>query len=743
MARKYNFLLGNGEKLTGAVPYIAGGGEKHPPYDLAEATVRFKTGAHEVSAQVRELPLEACPGGETVLSVAMHPRYVSKSDFPSRLFAVLGLHPVGSRVTKVKPDKWGIRKHPTTEVPTEEIFVAGSRSRILQLEKAVEGIEVDSGTAEHLQHIERIYFPKASEKVKNPPPKDKGWLEVVLHNSSKVDVLAAFSEYAKRHGADVDLERSREVGGLTFVPVSATRAVSERIARFSFLRVARSMPSLRPFRPMILRGAAAQKASLPAGGVLADGFRAVIFDGGLPQSARAPLSGWVRLVEPAGIGAAVSELEEHGLAVTSVFLFGPIIDASDMRRPICKTDHVRILDSAMLSSADPYYFDALHRILDYLDKHGHEYHFVNLSVGPDTPVDDDDVTLWTSALDERFASGEWLVSVAAGNDGEADATAGLHRIQPPGDGVNVMTVGAADTLGSAWRRAKYSCQGPGRCPGIVKPDGIIFGGTSEEPFLVLSPSLDVVGMQGTSFSSPFALRSAAAIKCQLGNALSALATRALLIQTATNSNGHSLAEVGWGKFEHDPELLITCEDHEAVVVYQGELPVGQQLRAPIPLPPHLEGKVEITATLVIATEIDPGHPSAYTRRGLTVAFRPHCDRHTTYPDGSRSTYPKTHSFFSASNMYGAPEYELRDDGHKWEPCHRGSVTMYAGSLKSPVFDIYNHNRFEGVPTIPPEAVKYALVVRVRAKKMGNLYGAIVRAYSQVLIPLRPKLRIRV
>jgi hypothetical protein len=294
-----------------------------------------------------------------------------------------------------------------------------------------------------------------------------------------------------------------------------------------------------------------------------------------------------------------------------------------------------------------------------------------------------------------------------------------------------------------WKRASYSCQGPGRCPGIVKPDGIAFGGSDKEAFRVLSPSLEIEGTQGTSFAAPFALRSGASIKAQLGNSLSALAIRALMIHTTTESNTHGVSQIGWGKFEDNPEQLITCEDNEALVIYQGELPLGQQLHAPIPLPPKLNGKVEISATLVISTEVDPSHPSAYTRSGLTVAFRPHADRYKFSDKGVKSVYPQTKSFFSAANMYGTPEFELRDDGHKWEPCHHGHLSMYPTSLKSPCFDIYNHRRYEGSPNSPSDTEKYALIITVKAKKMPNLYSAVVRAYSQVLIPIRPMLRIQV
>lgn len=153
--------------------------------------------------------------------------------------------------------------------------------------------------------------------------------------------------------------------------------------------------------------------------------------------------------------------------------------------------------------------------------------------------------------------------------------------------------------------------------------------------------------------------------------------------------------------------------------------------------------IKISATLLIATEVDPGHPSAYTRSGLTISFRPHSDKYTEYENGKTSSVPKTNTFFSATNMYGAAEYALREDGHKWEPVRHGSKQFRPNSLKQPCFDIYNDRRFEGVATTASTKTKYALVVTVSAKKMPDLYSGIVRAYSNILIPLRPKIRIQV
>lgn len=750
MARKHNFLLGNGEKLTGPVLVPSGGGEKNPPYTLTEVRRRLKERAHIAREQIEALPPSACPGGEVVLSLTMHPRYISKSDFPNTLLNSLGLRSVGNRTAKVKPEKWGIQKHPT-EALTEEIFVAGPRQRVLRLESFIETLTAGTAGVDDLLHIEDLSFPSAREKLRHLSEishKERQWLEVVLHNQGQVEVLEAFAAHARllNLNAEVDIARSRRVGVLTFVPVSATLEAAEPLAQFAFLRVARSMPTLRPFRPTFLRASAGPRAILPTDGPVTTSMRALIFDGGISATALASLKPWVNLIEANGVGPNLVELEQHGLAVTSAFLFGPINDPANLQRPICGVDHVRVLDEALLTSSDPYYFDALDRILTFLDAQGKNYSLINISVGPNLPTTDDDVTLWTAELDARFASGDWVATVAAGNDGDRDPVAGLNRIQPPADGVNVLAVGASDSYSSPWARAPYSCMGPGRNPGLVKPDGVAFGGCDQEPFPVLSSSLQVDNTQGTSFAAPFALRSAAAIKAQLGNALGSLAIRALLIHHADATNGVATSEVGWGRFEGDPEKLITCDDHEAIVIYQGDLPIGEHLRAPVPLPSEpLEGLIEIAATLLISTEVDPGYPSAYTRSGLTVSFRPHADKFSTYEDGKVSRHPKTIPVFSATNMYSAAEFTLREDGQKWEPCLKGQKSMRPSSLKLPCFDIYNHRREEGAATAvsADSNARYALIVTVRAKRVRDLYDKVVRAYANVLIPLRPTVRIQI
>ena len=743
MAREHNFLLGQGERLASEVPIRKAGGAKELPYDLGTAKSRIAQCLARVEAQIANLPDDACPRGEAVAIVTLHPRFLSKSDYPSELFTAVGLRAVGSRSRTVRPDRWGVEKH-GEEAVTEDIFVAGAKSAFHRWAASVQEWTGKTRGAADLSHIEDLAAFDAMSKLRGIPDGTEGvLLEVVLHNSGADDVVLDFIRYAQAHRAEPLIARRRDVQGLTFLPVRVDPRYAVDVARFSFVRVARGMPTLRPFRPNLLRGAAGFDVNLPTDAPVDAVNRAAIFDGGLPVSARAALAPWATLVEPAGLSLPVPAFEEHGLGVTTAFLFGPLQAGQAPSAPLCPVDHVRVLDDKTGSPSDPEYFDVLDRIVSHLDKNLGLYSFVNISLGPALAVDDDEVTLWTAALDKRFAHGRCVATVAAGNDGELDAATGLNRVQPPADGVNVLSVGAADRRGSVWQRAAYSCIGPGRCPGVVKPDGLAFGGSSHEPFGVLTPQLRGGAMEGTSFAAPFALRSAASIVAQLGTRLAPLAVRSLLVHRAQSEVGDDWKQVGWGRFESDPLQLVTCDDDEALVVFQGELPVGEHLRAPIPISNvHLLGDIMLSATLVIAPEVDPEHPGAYTRSGLEVAFRPHSGKYPKPRHGKRSLHAKTRSFFSATLLYGEPETVLREDGHKWEPCLHHEATLRATSLSEPCFDIYYHHRESGMKAADPRPIPYAFVVSVKAPKVPDLYDRVVRAYANVLVPLQPQTRIQ-
>lgn len=746
MPREHNFLLGKGERLTGEIKIKRSGGDKHPPYTLSQARDRMRACLHQVTTQIDQLPAEACPHDQVVAVMTIHPRYISKSDHPEVLLDAVGLRSVGSRSREVSPSEWGIKNPPESgKAVTEELFVAGTRRAFHTWENQISQWDEAYGPSAFLSQLESIYTQSPIEKLRGiPDDQDEILLEVALHNAGHRQIVVEFASYARSFNATVMLERSRVVGGLTFVPVRVRRTFLPELAKFTFLRVARGMPSIRPVPTALLRGQSTFPVTLPTGGPMDPSVRSVIFDGGLPDTV--DLTKWVRKIEPAGIGASVPDLLQHGLGVTSAFLFGPLAPGIVPTRPWCYVDHVRVLDSHTGAGGDMEYVDVLDRILAHLDANEGVYTFVNLSLGPSMPVDDDEVTAWTAALDERFSRQQVLTTVAAGNDGEADSASGLNRVQPPADGVNVLTVGSCDSMGPNWGRASYSCVGPGRSPGIVKPEGLAFGGADGDPFMVLQagvPATKARPINGTSFAAPLVLQAASSVRVQLGEEFSPLATKALLIHRAEACD-LDRKEVGWGRFEVDSLRLITCDDDEALVVYQGELPVGQHLRAPVPLPgTPLAGMIRISATLAISPEVDPEHPSTYTRSGLEVTFRPHSERFTNSPDGSPSLNPKTITFFSQKELYKDPEFLLRDDGHKWEPCLHHHRNFRAASLHEPVFDIYYHHREMGKKALDPQPIRYALVVSIKAPNVADLYNQVVRTYNQILIPMQPKIQVPV
>jgi hypothetical protein len=741
MAREQNFLLGQGERLTSDTLISRGGSPKNPPYDFATARRRASTSLGKTIRSLQSLPSDACPNDQAVAVITLHPRFLSKSDTPDDLLARVGLHTVGSRSRRVKPDAWGVEKH-GEDALTSELFVAGQRAAFADWQQALAHWTPDTLGADALAHLETIAAFEPNQKLKGEQPaaKTTSMMEIVLHNSGSEYIVSSFLKYAKDHGGEPIVDRRRDVHGLTFIPVRAPAAKLAELAAFSFVRVARSMPSLRPFRPGLVRRKRSFAVKLPVEAALDADTRAVIFDGGIPTSVRVPLSQWVNCIEPLGIRSPIPALEEHGLMVTSAFLFGPLRPGVNPPRPMCVVDHVRVLDDQTTGS-DLEYYDVLARITKHLDDHPNVYKFVNISLGPNMAFDDDEVTLWTSQLDGRFAHQHVLATVAAGNDGCKDAAARLNRIQPPADGVNVLSVGATDRTDDEWTRADYSCVGPGRCPGVVKPDGLIFGGSDAEEFGILEPGGTATYEAGTSLASPYAMRTGAGVRAALDDRLTPLAIRALMIHRAQPHASVNWQERGWGRFHVDVPLLITCDDNEALVLYQGELPVGHHLRAKIPVPPgKLAGKVELSATLAIAPRVDPQHPGAYTRAGLEVALRPHSQRFTKpLPGKKQPAHPKTEAFFSAKKLYGAAESVLREDGHKWEPCIRATRSFNASSLVDPCFDIYYHHRDGGGADSSPYPIPYALVVGLRATKVKDLYNQVVRAY-RALAPLKPRTR---
>ncbi len=727
-----NFLIGRGELLTHDIK-----GPKRPPgkaevYSLLQAQQRLAPQFSRAATALDALPSDACPGDFGVARLMMNPSFIARSYFPTGLLRTAGLESIGSRTVKVTPEGW-TKKGPPQECTTTELFVAGKRRAFRNLERWTQEVEPLSDEADDLTHIEQFtVFAPAERIVDYGSPKER-FFEVGVHLLPDEDpalVQRAFVKYAEGTELKVHTDLDFMAGNLWFVPVEGRRAGIDQLSKFVFVRVIRPVPKLRGMRPVHRSAGLSVSCSLPAEQPLSSEPRVAILDGGLPkQHAIGP---WLRSYRKLDEKAKDDpEGLEHGLAVTSAFLFGPIQPNGAAARPFAPVDHLRVLEQDA-GAEDPLELYRTLRLVEQVLLIRY-YEFINLSLGPDLPIEDREVHAWTSVIDDLLSDGDTLMTVAVGNNGERDRPSGNARVQVPSDCVNALAVGAVDSTDDDWARASYSAVGPGRSPGVIKPDLMAFGGDPTKYFHVLTPGTKpaLVPQLGTSFASPYLLRSAVGIRAILGTELTPLAIKALLVHSADPAE-HDKLEVGWGKVPEDIMSVITCPDGVARVVYQGELKPSKYLRATLPLPTGgLSGNVRLKATFCYASPTDPQDAAAYTRAGLEVVFRPNDEK---VKDGKANA--DTKGFFDMKKY--ATELERRSDRGKWETVLHGEKTFRGTSLKNPVFDIHYNAREAGGKASGAEKIRYALIISVEAPKHADLYNEILRAYAKTLVPIQPQ-----
>ena len=727
-----NFLIGRGELLTYDIKGPKRGGEKMEVYSFQMAKARLKPQLTSTSSELDSLPADACPRDFGVARLTLNPGYIAKSYFPVAFLRAVGLESIGSRTVRITPDRWTKKGEPK-ECTTTELFVAGKRNVFRHLSDWLNGVEENSDVAIDLAHIEQFSSFESKDRVKIFDANDDHFFEIGIHllpDENSVFIRQAFQEYANSFDVKLHTDLSFQAGNMWFIPVEGNRKDAEKLSTFVFVRVIRPVPTLRGMRPVPRSSSVSLGCTLPTEQPLSSEPRVAILDGGLPDDH--PVGPWLRsykLLDPTAQDHP--DGTDHGLGVTSAFLFGPIHPNQIAQRPYAYADHLRVLDSE-IAAEDPL---ELYRTLGFVEQVllSRQYEFINLSLGPDLPIEDTEIHAWTSVIDDLLSDGDTFMTVAIGNNGYLDKDSGNSRVQVPSDCVNAIAVGATNSTDTNWIRAPYSAIGPGRSPGVIKPDLMAFGGDSASYFHVLTANKKPVlcPQLGTSFASPYLLRSAVGIRSILGKELSPLAIKALLVHAADVS-GHDTVEVGWGKIPEDMATIITCKPGVARIVYQGELKPGKYLRTALPLPSGgLTGKVSLKATFCYASPTDPQDAAAYTKAGLDVVFRPNSEK---VKDGK--TNAETKGFFNLKKF--ATEEERRSDMGKWETVLHGNVKMFGKSLNNPAFDIHYNAREGGGTARGAEKIRYALVITFESPKHTDLYNDILRAYASILTPIQPK-----
>jgi hypothetical protein len=766
-------ILANGEKFSTPVKKASGGAPKEMPRSYDEARALVKGELARAIEVVHGLPAAKRFGDEVVLCLRLHPDMVAKSYEPKGIFAkVQDLENVGSRSYRVSPKRVAQTKRikkeleaKMTEITGRLVFVRSNDQGFKKLLAALDSSErshtVDFRKA--VQSIERFDLLSPEEQLLGfAPDWQEGRVEIVLHPSHRgADEQQKFIKrlFAEDH---ISFERIKVVHyaeGPLFVSCRLTRAALESLAGANPLRTA---------HPLVfggltnLRSSPSLPAPQPPPSEMRSTIKVGIFDGGVDVSHPA-LAGFVEQDESLSIRTPSDpESVAHGTAVAGAVLYGalnPFRSVDSLPAPQVSVVSFRALPTS--NKADEDLYESID-VIEAAVPARKDIKVYNLSFGPRGPIYDDSISRFTYALDFLSVAHKVVFFVAVGNDGDAGPT--YNRIQAPSDLVNGFGVGAYSKINGRNVHAPYSCRGPGRECGKIKPDISAFGGCEMNPIHLLSsvPGMRVTS-RGTSFASPIAA-SVGARAIESFDCGSALLSRALLIHGAKHPTGLPDDLFGHGIVPSDLDDLIRCNEHEATIVYQGSILPTSMIKLPVMLPPEVAigGKVRITWTVAGLPRVTPNHPWDYTSSCLEDTFYPNAQKFR-FQNPNKSGKPKFRDLHrtqdaaeiaslkaagwkqsllplsKTGNQY-REEVDRRAIDCKWEPIVRRSQSLFASSLHEPFLVLHCIPR-NGAS----ELTDYAAVVTIAApNSTEDLYNAVIRRYPALQpIRLRSEAQLRV
>jgi hypothetical protein len=753
-------ILGQGEKYLKSVEKPRRGRTPEPPRTYAEARNLVRAGVLAAMESYNSLPSDKRLPGEAVFCLRLHPDATAKSYDPVALFDDSPqLRKVGSRNYQAPPKNVAatkrIKKLIQSNVERVEgrlVFVQSSvdgfRQFLVQLDRPE--TRVSKLVQDEIRRVEHFDALAPDERIVGFDHNWKGGrVELVFHptrlESRQLEFIFALF-------IDVGVARDRSQlrpyqGGPTFASCSLTK---------NSLAALRDVNPLRSAHPLLfeglpdLRSAQVALAPRPPASSTKSAIKIGLFDGGVDLTVP-HLQGHVEEdvslsiktpPDPAGVA--------HGTAVAGAILYGELNGiAVETRLP---PPPVSVVSFRVLPTSDPKDLD-LYEAIDVIEEAvpaRKDIKVFNLSFGPRGPILDDTVSRFTFALDSLSVAHKVAFVVAVGNDG---ATPDYDRIQSPADAVHGLGVGAFSLSGDKKVRAPYSCKGPGRECGKIKPDLVAFGGCENTPIHLLST---IHGSKllnwGTSFAAPLVSR-IGGHAAEAFDRSSPLLARALLVHSAFHPDGKPDDLLGHGIAPRDVNDILTCDDNSVTVIFQSDILPKSIVRLPIPWPEAAKasGKVIFRWTVAGLPPVDPNHPSDYTCGCLEDTFYPHDSRYDfTHPTDKekkktldilkhasevtsmlnlgwkQSAFPKTDS----GNQYRS-EAERRSLDCKWEPLVRRERTKRVTSIRRPFITLHAIGRNN-----VPDRFEYAVIVTVSALNyVGDLYTDIRNQFS-ALAPIR-------
>ena len=728
--KEKRLLLTNGESLISRIKVPVGGRAPVIPEEYNEHRVYLK---RQIEDQIRNFIKtsdELRLGDEIVMCARLAPDFIAQSHSPHAIIESLtGIKTIGSRNYKAtigdvkkesKREKFNKRGRSTVE--SRLLFLSGKQSEFEKFLNLLEFSDKEANPrfADAVCKISKINQLTEREKISGSR-EDTHCFEIVFHRSRYYQEKEAeyIQNLLSKHGATNIIVRSYPNSPF-FVSCEMEKRNLGGIVTSNMLRTIHSIGSIEFFP---LRNSDTLIAPLPpVGDIPKDTFEVGLFDGGVDVSIP-HLKDYV--IEDNDLSVKTKpniEALAHGTAVAGILLYGAMNkyqSTDSLPVPNFKVRSIRVFPTSDRTDVDLY--EAIDIIEKTVKKYPEIKHY-NLSFGPRGPIEDDNISRFTYVLDRLAHEKNISFYVAVGNDGDVS---GFERIQAPSDMVNGLGVGAYTVVNGEKIRAPYSCKGPGRESGKIKPDLMAFGGSENIPFqlLALKPG-KLTSAMGTSFSTPIVTALGASIDKGFLSS-TPLLSRALLIHAAKQPGKDQTPtiDMGYGILPDSEESILYCSPQSVTVLCQGELSTNVSIKLKIPLPESCRNgkKIQVDWTVAALPDIDITNTSDYTKSCIESAL--------FYNDKTR-----------ASIKQYRIESDLREDNLKWEPIVKKSATGLASSFTDPYIKLRLIQRYS-----PIEQIKYAIVVTVTIDDEGkDLYNEILRTYPTLTqIKLTQRMRSRI
>ena len=494
LEKSRRILLANGEKYLERVIKPGYGRPGQLPRSYEEARQLVKRDVTNSLEQLATLPKRKRYDDESVLCLRLHPDRTAKTYDPKGLLETIrDLENIGSRNYKIPTRSVAqtnrIKK--LLEANIEEatgrlVFIRSNDAGFKRLLKKLEESErlLPEAFCRDIQSIEQFNLLQTGEQLHFPGAWSEGRVELVLHPTrhSQGDQMNFLRTLFG--GEDQTKIQARPyLDGPTFISCYLNESILKAIADANPLRSA---------HPLVfgglddLRSSPSFPAPPPPLSKTRSTIRVGLFDGGIDVS-HPHLMNHAEQDENLSIQTAPDpQCVAHGTAVAGAILYGPL-NQTKTKVPL-PTPQVSVLSIRVLpttSQVDPDLYECIDVIEEAVPIRN-DVTFWNLSFGPRGPIMEDSISRFTYALDSLSVAHKVSFCVAVGNDG--DAGADLNRIQAPSDLVNGLGVGAHthSAKNDQIEHAEYSCQGPGRECGKVKPEVTAFGGCDLNPIHLIS-----------------------------------------------------------------------------------------------------------------------------------------------------------------------------------------------------------------------------------------------------------------